>query len=128
MNKTKLIPFDLERWKAGDFKRVVTKEGKEVSELTYFGSATKDTWPLVGVLEKDVQSWTIDGTFFNIERNSQSILMLEVEDKTLEGWVNVYEDEFGPSVHETKAMANLFKNKEKNYITTIKITYPNDNN
>jgi hypothetical protein len=125
MKKTKLIPFDLERWKKADFKRVVTKQGKEVSDLTYFKSATKDTWPLVGVLEKDVQSWTIDGTFFNIERNSQSILMLEVEDKTLEGWVNVYQDKLGINVFSSKEEA-IMCSHQPNYITTIYISY-NDN-
>jgi hypothetical protein len=125
MKKTKLIPFDLERWKVGDFKRVLTRRGVEASNLIYFNKAKKAAFPLVAIIEDEVESFRINGDFsFNCP--SPHDLMLEVEDKTLEGWVNVYEDEFGPSVHETKAMANLTKNTEKNYITTIKITYPNE--
>jgi hypothetical protein len=126
MNKTKLIPFDLERWQKGDCK-VVTKSGKEVSELTYFISATKDTFPLLGVLENDVYSWAIDGTFSINKRHSEYDLMLEVEDKTLEGWVNVFDGALGSSVYPSKELAMKHYSGYSNYITTIQITY-NDNN
>jgi hypothetical protein len=126
MNKTKLIPFDLERWQKADFKRVVTESGKEVSYLTYFKSATEDTYPLVGVLENYVESWAIDGIFSTIDRNSLLNLMLEVEDKTLEGWVNVYQDKLGTNVFLSKEEA-IICSHQPNYITTIHITY-NDNN
>jgi len=127
MKKNKLIPFDLERWKKADFKRVVTEEGKEVSGLTYFGSATKATYPLVGVLENYVESWAIDGIFSTIDRNSILNLMLEIEDKTLEGWVNVYEDKLGGTVYSSKEEAMILLSTLSNYVTTIQITY-NDNN
>jgi hypothetical protein len=126
MNKTKLIPFDLERWKAGDFKRVVTKEGKEVSDLTYFGSGTKETYPLVGVLENYVESWAINGGFSTIDRSSPLNLMLEVEDKTLEGWVRVYKGRFGNSVYKSYEEAR--DTIDPTFVTIIKIEYPNDNN
>jgi hypothetical protein len=126
MNKTKLIPFDLKRWQKSDFKRVVTKEGKEVSELIYFGSGTKATYPLVGVLENYVESWAINGVFSTLDRSSLLNLMLEVEDKTLEGWVNVYEDKLGGTVFSSKEKAMELNSDSSNYITTIHITY-NDN-
>ena len=126
MSKTKLVAFDLERWKKADFKRVVTKSGKEVSDLAYFESATKATYPLVGTLENDVYSWAIDGTFSINKRHSEYDLMLEVEDKTLEGWVNVYEDKLGGTVFADKDTAIRHKFYD-NYVTTIQITY-NDNN
>jgi precorrin-2 methylase len=126
MKKTKLIPFDLERWQKGDFKRVLTNSGKEVSYLTYFESATEDTFPLVGVLENEVESWTINGVFSTIQNSSLLNLMLEVEDKTLEGWVNVYEDKLGGTVFADKDTAIRHKFYD-NYITTIQITYNNDN-
>jgi hypothetical protein len=125
MNKTKLIPFDFERWKKGDCK-VVTKSGKEVSDLTYFESATQATYPLVGVLENYIEFWTIDGAFLNIQRNSQCILMLEVEDTILEGWVNVYEDKLGGTVFSSKEDAMELSCSYSKYVTTIHITY-NDN-
>ena len=124
MNKTKLVAFDLERWQKGNCK-VVTKSGKEVSDLTYFGSATKETFPLVGVLENDVQSWTINGGFSINKRDSVLDLLLEVEDKTLEGWVNVFKDDLGCTVFSSKEWAMKYA-YEPNYVTTIKITY-NDN-
>jgi len=127
MNKTKLIPFDLEKWQKGDFKRVVTKEGKEVLDLTYFGSGTKATYPLVGVLENYVESWAIDGVFSTVDRSSLLNLMLEVEDKTLEGWVNVFKDGFGPTVYSSKENAMEHYYRHQKYVTTIQITY-NDNN
>jgi hypothetical protein len=126
MKKTKLIPFDLERWKKADFKRVVTKEGKEVSDLTYFGSGTKATYPLVGVLENYVESWAINGVFSTLENHSLLNLMLEVEEKTLEGWVNVFKDGFNHYVFSSKEEAIMYSH-QPNYITTIHITY-NDNN
>jgi len=124
MNKTKLIPFDLERWRKGNCK-VVTKEGKEVSDLTYFKSATKATYPLVGVLENYVESWAIDGTFSTVNHNSELNLRLEVEDKTLEGWVNVFKDGLGGTVYSSKERAMEHSCYSK-YVTTIQITY-NDN-
>ena len=127
MNKTKIIPFDLERWKKADFKRVITKSGKEISDLTYFESATQCTYPLVGVLENYIEFWTIDGAFLNIQRNSQCILMLEVEDKTLEGWVNVFDCALGSSVYPSKELAMKHYSGYSNYVTTIQITY-NDKN
>jgi hypothetical protein len=125
MNKTKLIPFDLERWRAADFKRVVTKEGKEVSDLTYFKSGTKATYPLVGVLENYVESWTINGVFSTLENHTLLNLMLEVEDETLEGWVNVFKNALGCTVFSSKTEAIMFSH-QPNYITTIYISY-NDN-
>jgi hypothetical protein len=126
MNKTKIIPFDLGRWQKGDFKRVVTKSGKEVSELTYFKSATEATYPLVGVLENYIEFWTIDGAFLNIQRNSQCILMLEVEEKPLEGWVRVYKGRLGSSVYKSYEAAR--DTIDPTFVTIIKIEYPNDTN
>ncbi len=127
MKKTKLIPFDLERWQKADFKRVVTKSGKEVSDLTYFISATEDTFPLVGVLENEVLSWTINGFFSTIQNSSIFKLMLEVEQKPLEGWVNVYKDGLGAAVYSSKEEARQYAENASDYITTIHITYNNDN-
>ncbi len=122
MNKTKLIPFDLKRWQKGDFKKVLTKEGKEVSELTYFKSARKAIFSLFGTLENDVYSWAIDGTYSINKRHSEYDLMLEVEDTILEGWVNVFKDKLGGSVYSSKTEAIMFSH-QPNYITTIQISY-----
>jgi hypothetical protein len=81
---------------------------------------------LVGVLENYIEFWTIDGAFLNIQRNSQCILMLKVEDKTLEGWVNVFDGALGSSVYPSKELAMKHYSGYSNYITTIHITY-NDN-
>jgi hypothetical protein len=123
MNKTKLIPFDLERWKAGDFKRVVNSEGKEVTQLTYFNAEL--TYPIYGVVDNGLNSFTKDGFYKTNGEQNYFNLMLEVEDKTLEGWVNVYSNNIGDTVYADKDTAIRHKFYD-NYITTIQITY-NDN-
>jgi hypothetical protein len=125
MNKTKLIPFDLERWQKGDFKRVVTKSGKEVSDLAYFKSI-KYNHPLVGVLENEVESWAINGSFGHNQGFSELNLMLEVEKKPLEGWVRVYKGRLGNSVYKSYEAAR--DTIDPTFVTIIKIEYPNDTN
>jgi hypothetical protein len=122
MNKTKLIPFDLERWKAGDFKRVVDSIKNEITQLTYFKDIN-DKRQLRGVRLSAIESWTIKGSWFDTPHAWD--LCLEVEEKTLEGWVNVYQDKLGTNVFSSKEEAIMCSN-HSNYITTIHITY-NDN-
>lgn len=124
MNKTKLIPFDLERWKAGDFKRVVDVCGNEITQLTYFKDVT-DKRQLRGVRLSAIESWRSNGLWFDAPHAWD--LQLEVEEKTLEGWVNVFEDKLGGSVYSSKTEAIMFSH-QPNYITTIKIEYTNDTN
>jgi len=124
MNKTKLIPFDLERWRAGDFKRVVTRKGKEVTQLTYFN--TEIVYPIYGIVDNSLVSFTKDGFYKSNSEENDSNLMLEVEEKTLEGWVRVYKGRFGCSVFKTESEAIQYAENASDYITIMKITYPNE--
>jgi hypothetical protein len=126
MNKTKLIPFDLERWKAGDFKRVCIGNKTEVKGLHDFGLINND-YRIYGILLNNVESWDFNGFYRLGENKSELNLMLEVEEKTLEGWVNVFDGALGSSVYPSKELAMKHYSGYSNYITTIQITY-NDTN
>ena len=124
MNKTKLVAFDLERWKKGDFKRVVDICGTEITQLTYFKDVN-DIKQLRGVRLSAIESWRSNGSWF--EKPNPLDLFLEVEEKTLEGWVNVFKDSLGSTVYSSKEEATKHYYGYPNYITTIQITY-NDKN
>ena len=121
MNKTKLIPFDLERWEAGDFKRVMDSCGNEITQLTFFKDVS-DERQLIGVRLCLIESWTIKGSWYT-EPHAWD-LKLQVEEKTLEGWVNVFKSGLGDFVYYTYQSA--IENAGNDRIDTIKITYPNE--
>jgi hypothetical protein len=123
MSKTKLIPFDIEMWQKGDFKRVVDVCGNEITQLTYFKDVT-DKRQLRGVRLSAIESWRSNGLWFDAPHAWD--LQLEVEDKTLEGWVNVFDGALGGSVYPSKELAMKHYSGYSNYVTTIQITY-NDN-
>jgi hypothetical protein len=52
--------------------------------------------------------------------------MLEVEEKTLEGWVRVYKGRFGNSVYKSYEAAR--DTIDPTFVTIIKIEYQNDTN
>jgi hypothetical protein len=123
MKKTKLIPFDLERWKKGDFKRVMDGCSNEIKQITYF-EGVADKRPLRGVRLCAIESWTIEGYWFD-EAHAWD-LFLEVEDTILQGWVNVYKDKLDIHIYPSKEEAIMLSENSLNYVTTIHITY-NDN-
>jgi hypothetical protein len=124
MKKTKLIPFDLERWQKGDFKRVVDICGTEITQLTYFKDVN-DIKQLRGVRLSAIESWRSNGSWF--DKPNPLDLFLEVEKKPLEGWVNVFKDTLGSTVYSSKEEAVEIVSDSPIYITTIHITYNNDN-
>ncbi len=100
-------PFNLEEAKAG--KKVVTRHGMEVSQITEF--AVKNIlYPLRGVVDKtDIQSFTLDGKYRASGEGHPFDLFMATENKTV--WVNVYNsgDEFrlhhGGRLYRTKEEA-----------------------
>ena len=116
----KLEKFDLE--KALNGAKVVTREGREVTQLTKFEIDGK--FPLHGVVGSRLYSWMIDG-YFNENNDCSSIdLFLVVE--TQRQWVNLYKDVKGnfclgqwcDSLDEAKNLID----PSLNFIKTIEIT------
>lgn len=79
-------PFNLERAVAGE--KVVTRDGREVTQLTKF-DAKDTTYALIGVVDASLQSWTLEGVF---EKGETSNADLFIAPKTVKRWVNFYSD------------------------------------
>ena len=114
-----LEKFDLERALAGE--PVITRLGKEVTQLVKF-EADRQVYPLMGVLEKEVTCWTIDGRFSNDRESSDFDLFMKPKENAV--WVNVFIGESGKlfvigfhSEEEAKATP-----LGRNYLKTVKIT------
>ena len=113
----KLEKFDL--GKALNGAKVVTRDGREVTELTKFD--IPGPYPVLGVVEGVISNWTIDGSFLPpFEENRD--LFLAVEPQSI--WVNVYKSNDGDLhlgiSHNTKEEAII--NHTAGYIKTIEIT------
>ena len=57
--ETTVIKFDYDRWKKGDYLRVVTRDGREVKQLTEF--ECRGDYSIYGSLENEVNCWFKDG-------------------------------------------------------------------
>jgi hypothetical protein len=80
-------PFNLEEAKAG--KKVVTRGGREVTQITSF-NVTESKYRIVGVIDgKYLESWKEDGMSCDGEKNFSDLFMV-TEKKTV--WVNIYTD------------------------------------
>ena len=54
-------PFNLAE--ALNLRKAVTKEGKVVTDLYHFQGATDSSYPVRGVVDEDLESWTIKGAY-----------------------------------------------------------------
>jgi hypothetical protein len=117
----KLEKFDLE--KALNGSKVVTRDGKEVKELTKFESLNNG-YPLIGVVDGSIRTWTRQGIFNDLhEGESDADLFIAVEPKSI--WVNVYHNqdtiETGAN-YTTLEAAKRSMHQNMQYIKTIEIT------
>ena len=112
--------FNLEEALAG--AKVVTRDGDEVTQLHKFDATEKH--PLCGVLDGQIQSWTINGNYWDSGEPHYRDLFIAVEPERM--WTNLYR-----SVHETLYVYGNYKTKENAleykdrfpcYIKTIEIT------
>ena len=71
-----LKPFNLEKALAGE--PVVTRDGKEVTQITFFDC--EDVYPIVAVTNKIKRSFTVDGFF--LESNAPHRFNLFMKPKT----------------------------------------------
>ena len=115
----KLEKFNLEKALSG--AKVVTRDGREVKQLTRF-EADSD-YCLYGVVSGLVKDWTIDGRYRLETPECSKDLFLE--GKVRRAWVNIYgngRDILTSGCYRTKqaALHNIVEDYE--YIKTIEIT------
>ena len=111
--------FDLE--KALNGAKVVTRDGREIKELTKLESL--EHYPLVGVVDGILHTWNEQGRLYE-GRETNSDLFLAVEPQIK--WVNLYKDLKGNfcigqwchSLEEAKYLID----PSLNFIKTIEIT------
>jgi hypothetical protein len=118
----KLEKFDLEKVIHG--AKVVTRDGREVLELTKFENLGE--LPLVGVVDGDLETWSIKGEYSK-DTTSNMDLFIEYEVQSI--WVNVFQNKYGDlytgkTDYESKEMAIRCKDNmdREQYIKTIEIT------
>ncbi len=117
-------PFNLEEVLNG--AKVVTRDGREVTQLTKFNADEDET--LFGVVGKEIVSWKDDGRFSFIPPYKDHILdlFMHVEPKRI--WVNVFKNAHdnlyvGFTMYESKEMAIRCEDARypEHYIKTIEI-------
>jgi len=83
--------FNLERALAGE--PVITRNGKEVTQLVYFHDVIhKDC--VYGVIGNQIKNWCIDGKFFHDDPNEFGAdLFMKPKENAI--WVNVYKNKNG---------------------------------
>jgi hypothetical protein len=124
VEKMKLEKFDLE--KALNGAKVVTRDGKEVKQLTYFDLSDDHKYHLYGVVGKSIRCWTITGQYEPSDDNYDLDLCLAVEPKRI--WVNAYYYNgklwLGGSDYTslTEAKLHAVDTPNMQYIKTIEIT------
>lgn len=120
--KTK--PFNLEQALAG--AKVVTRSGKEVSQLTVFNCQA--TWPVYALIDGEVESFTLSGNH-GYKNESINDLLLVVEVQKI--YINVYQHEKNGLFVSTQCFKdrktaiinkNNFEGLKVTYIKTIEIT------
>jgi len=98
-------PFNLDEALAG--KPIITKDGQKVTELTRFSLTQKNC--LIGVIDKTLYSWTIDGKFTSRDESGMDLFMAP-ESKFL--WINLWQQlhengNYKTTVHTREDLADL---------------------
>jgi hypothetical protein len=72
----RIIPFDIERWRTGDF--VQTRDGREVEQLKEYDCTLT---PLVGIIkgQAGVSCWSYNGNYGNLSYEHSHDLMLVIK-------------------------------------------------
>lgn len=76
--------FDLEKALAGD--PVITRDGRPVTQLTFFENARGDTF--AGVLDGVIELWAENGEYNHSYSSNFDLFMAP---KTRQGWICVYQ-------------------------------------
>lgn len=133
--KLNLKEFNLEAAKAG--KPIYTRDGRKARILCYDLKGVEE-YPIVAAIEthdylaENISVYDRNGRFDHDKENNNDLMIL-LEKK--EGWINIYNRNTistskencyimtGVSVFKTKESAISYKNKDKEYIDTIKIEW-----
>lgn len=118
--------FDLEKALAG--AKVITRDGREVTQLTRFD--IYGNYPLIGVINKQKETFQINGKF---QDSGESTADLFMAPEKISCWVNVYlhkslaghVEKIGIRTYTTKENALKFtevNSRFYTYIKTIEIT------
>lgn len=112
------IPFTFSAWDKDRSQKVWTRDGREVTQLTWFDC--NSIVPLVGVVENDVMRWGVNGLW----GSSVSKFDLFLEHTEKEYFVNVYESSkigvsVSPIVFKTFEEAEKMGTGYHTYIKTI---------
>ena len=124
--KKKLIPFDLERAKAGD--PVITGDGKDVRIICFDRNSEK--FPIV-VLKEDgsVMFITEKGHFSQIKGEIIRDLFMKPKKKPKTnrvGWINIYPNNVG-DLHASKEAAEYVCQSSASVIASIKVKWYDPN-
>ena len=84
---SKLKPFDLEKALKGE--KVVTRDGREVEQIFYFDKAVRNEYPLRGVINGGLSSYTREGRVFLGGEMAGDLFMAPKERVV---WVNLFKD------------------------------------
>ena len=117
--------FNLEEALAG--KPVVTSQGLAVTQIVYF-EKTHNAYQVFGVVNGEVESWTIQGKYNQKYDNHNKDLFMLSEKKSI--WINVYQDGNGKlwtsGDHDTRDLAEMVGHNSQGitykHIKTIEIT------
>lgn len=91
------IPFNLERWQSGDFVKVVTRDGRDVEQLTHFKGLRH--FQLRGVIVDGLLSYDLKGCNVNENTEAPADLHLIIElPQPKEYWQNVYKRDIMPTI------------------------------
>jgi hypothetical protein len=71
----RIIPFDAERWRSGDFVRVQTRDGREVKQLTEFESV-KFGERFSGVFNLSLKQWYEHGAFLDARIDDRDLMLV----------------------------------------------------
>lgn len=123
MNTNNYLPFDLETALKHP-ERVVTRDGRKIQDIHYFGKATRNLDRLMVVVDDELIDLREGG---NYRKDSESDCDLFLLPEVKECWVNVYDKNFsgltiGGGTFNTKEEATSYIRDDWHYIKTIRIT------
>lgn len=120
--ENKLKPFDLEAALNG--AEVVTRSGKQVSELVYLKTIRNPNYKVIASIGGGLETYSEQGTYHS---DVSSELDLFMKPQQLTKWVNIYEDSsgyfIGKLMSSTKEAATGRIRELDKYVDTIQITF-----